>query len=102
MADAITKTTLDREIRQLKELQIELTALGCKIDDLRGERDLLREENQRLQLEVARLRLAHSEAIHAMTRVSKLNPKCAEIGAGMLLTIIDECTAAIAKLEAKQ
>lgn len=97
-----TDQRLDKQLADLREMDSTLSAIHVSMTNLIRERDLLREENQRLQLEVARLRLGQSEAIHAMTRVSKLNPKCAEIGAGMLLTIIDECTAALAKLEAKQ
>lgn len=97
-----TNERLDKQLADLREMESTLSAIHVSMNALITERDLLRDENQRLQLEVARLRLAQSEAVHAMTRVSKLNPKCAEIGAGMLLTIIEECTAALAKLEAKQ
>lgn len=72
-----TDQRLDKQIADLRQMESTLSAISASMTDLIRERDLLREENQRLQLEVARLRLAQPEAIHAMTRVSKLNPKCA-------------------------
>jgi uncharacterized coiled-coil DUF342 family protein len=52
-----TQQRLERDIQNLKEMHGMLIGLSCSIDELRAERDMLREENQRLQLEVARLKL---------------------------------------------
>lgn len=94
-----TQQRLDKELADLREMQASLASLELSMNQLMRERDLYRDESQRLQLQVARLRLASSEAVHALTRVSKLNPNCAEIGAGMLATIVSESQAALAKLE---
>jgi regulator of replication initiation timing len=53
----MTQQRLERDINQLKEMQAMLSSIDCSLKDLQAERDLLREENQRLQLEVARLKL---------------------------------------------
>lgn len=94
-----TQERIDKQVNDLREMESSLRGLEVTMLQLIRERDLYKDQNQRLQLEVARLRMASSEAVHALTRVSKLNPNCAEIGAGMLATIVSESQAALAKLE---
>lgn len=95
----MNESTIDKELRQLRELESSLQSLAKCIDAIRNERDRLRDENTRLQSEVQRLRVANAEAVHALTRVSKLNPNVSEIGAGMLATIVTESLTALAKME---
>ena len=95
----MSESTIDKELRQLRELESSLQSLAKCIDSIRDERDRLRDENTRLQSEVQRLRVANAEAVHALTRVSKLNPNVSEIGAGMLVTIVTESLTALAKME---
>lgn len=92
---------LDKQIADLREMERTLAGVGDSIAQLRRERDYFKEENQRLQIEVARLQIGKAEAVHALTRVANLNPKCAEIGAGMLATIIADSLTALNKLEVK-
>lgn len=89
---------LDAHLTNIKELEQTIIAFKQSFDHAMDERDMMRGEIARLQGEVQRLQLANADAVHALTRVSKLNPNCAEIGAGMLATIISESTTALIKM----
>jgi len=56
-------TQLDRQVADLKEMSTTLTGISCGIDDLRAERDLLRAENARMQIEIQRLTLKLEQAL---------------------------------------
>lgn len=53
----MNESTIDKELRQLRELESSLQSLAKCIDSIRDERDRLRDENTRLQSEVQRLQL---------------------------------------------
>ncbi len=89
---------LDSHLTSLKELEDTIYTFKVAFDRAMDEREMLRDEIARLQGEVQRLQLANADAVQALTRVSKLNPNCAEIGAGMLATIISESTTALIKM----
>lgn len=57
-----TEQRLNKEIADLREMQATLAILDLSMNQIMRERDLYRDENQRLQIEVARLRLANREA----------------------------------------
>lgn len=60
-------STIDQQIGQLKTMSATLTGIGCSIDDLRAERDLLRAENARMQIEIQRLTLKLEQALQPQT-----------------------------------
>jgi len=56
-----TDQRLDKQIADLKEMELSLSAIGNSIKQLIRERDFFKDENQRLQLEVARLQIRLAE-----------------------------------------
>jgi len=52
-----TDQRLDKQIADLKEMELSLSAIGNSIKQLIRERDFFKDENQRLQIEVARLQI---------------------------------------------
>lgn len=56
-----TNQRLDKQIADLKEMELSLSGIGNSMTQLIRERDLFKEQNQRLQLEVARLQIRLAE-----------------------------------------
>jgi len=56
-----TDQRLDKQIADLKEMELSLSGIGNSMTQLIRERDLFKEQNQRLQLEVARLQIRLAE-----------------------------------------
>lgn len=58
-----TNQRLDRQMADLQEMSAILPSIRCGIEDLLSERDLLRAENARMQIEIQRLTLKLESAM---------------------------------------